>query len=146
MKLETTQRYVQELGSAKDRYAQMLQVFQRFRDSAAHVAADAYAVQGITINNLSPAEFSATFLGKTVRFTFSYDHAALRGLVAVTAVSPDGESTGPNWSFHFNGRGDVGDIEPRQNEGSYNLGIDTDAAQIVLAALHIALVGHIEAV
>ena len=146
MKLETIQRYVQELGSAKDRHAQMLQVFERFRDGAAHVASNTYAVQGITITKLSPAEFAVQFLGKTVRFSFSYDHAALRGLVAVTTVSPDGESTGPNWSFHFNGRGDVGDIEPRPNEGSYNLAIDTDAAQIVLASLHIALVRQIEVV
>ncbi|HSC98641.1 MAG TPA: hypothetical protein VLI21_07045 [Casimicrobiaceae bacterium] len=124
----------------------MLEVFQNFRMGAGKVTTDAYAVQGITITNLSPDEFTVQFLGKTVRFTFSYDHAALRGLVTVTTVSPDGESTGPNWSFHFDGRGDVGDIEPRPNEGNYNLGVDTDAAQIVLGALHIALVRQIEVV
>ena len=146
MKLEPIQRYVRELGSARERHAHMREVFQKFRMGASNVTTDSYAVQGITITNLSPDEFTVQFLGKTVRFTFTYDHAALRGLVTVTTVSPDGESTGPNWSFHFDGRGDVGDIEPRPNEGNYNLGVDTDAAQIVLGALHIALVRQIEVV
>ena len=146
MKLETTQQYVQELGRAQGRYAQMLEIFGAFRASAEHVAADNYPIKGIALTNVSPTEFTVNFLEKTVRFTFSYDHTALRGVVAVTAApAPDGEPTGPNWSFQFNGEGEVGDIEPRAKEGAYNVRVDTDAAEIVLGALQLALVGRIEA-
>ena len=146
VKLQTGRQYFHELDAASKRYTRMLEVFHRFRDGALHIAAADYPVQGITLANVSPTEFTARFLSKTVRFSFTYDHAALRGVVAMTTVSPEGESTGPNWSFHFNGEGEVGDIEPRPNEGIYNVGIDADAAEIVLAALHIALVGKMEAV
>lgn len=144
MKLQTGRQYLQELDSAGQRYTRMLDVFHRFRDAASHIAADKYPVRGITVSNVSPTEFTAGFVSKAVRFTFNYDHASLRGVVALTTVSSD-EPTGPVWSFHFNDEGEVGDIEPRPNEGSYNIKRDTDAAEIVLAALHIALTGKIEA-
>ena len=146
MKLRTGRQYLQELEAASTRYTCMLAVFHKFRDGASHITAAAYPVQGITFANVSPTEFTARFLSKTVRFTFNYDHAALLGVVAVTAAAADGESAGTNWSFHFNGQGEVGEIEPRPNEGVYNVGIDTDAAEIVLGALHIALVGKMEVV
>ena len=146
MRLQTSKQYVQDLDAANKRYTRMLEVFDTFRKGASHLAAREYPLKGITIDAVSPTEFMARFLGKVVRFTFQYDHTALRGIVAVTAISPDGEPTGPNWSFHFNGQGEVGEIEPRPNEGAYNIAIDTDAAEIVLGALHIALVGKMEVV
>lgn len=146
MKLQTSQRYLQELDAANERYVRMLEVFHKFREGASKLSAAQHPVKGITISDVSPSVFTARFLSKTVRFSFEYDHAALRGVVDVTAISPEGEPTGPNWSFHFNGQGEVGDIEPRPNEGVYNIAIDTDAAEIVLGALHIALVGKMEVV
>ena len=146
MKLQTSQRYLRELDAANKRYVRMLEIFHKFREGASELSATQYPVKGITISNVSPSVFTAGFLSKTVRFSFEYDHAALLGVVAVTAISPEGEPTGPNWSFHFNGQGEAGDIDPRPNEGVYNISIDTDAAEIVLGALHIALVGKMEMV
>ena len=146
MRLQTGQRYLQELDAAGKRYTRMLEVFHKFRDGASRIASGDHAVQGITIASASPTEFTARFLSTAVRFTFNYDHAALRGVVAVTSVSPEGEPSGPIWSFHFDSQGEVGEIEPRPHEGPYKLGVDADAAEIVLGALHIALVGKIEPV
>ena len=146
MKLQTSKRYLQELDAANRRYDRMLEVFNAFRNGASHLAAPQYPLPGITIESISPTKFIARFLSKSVAFTFSYDHSGLHGVVAVTTLSPEGDAVGPHWSFHFNGEGEVGEIEPRPNEGAYNIKVDTDAAEIVLGALHIALVGKIEVV
>ena len=116
MRLQTGQRYLQELDAAGKRYTRMLEVFHKFRDGASRIASGDHAVQGITIASASPTEFTARFLSTAVCFTFNYDHAALRGVVAVTSVSPEGEPSGPNWSFHFDSQGEVGEIEPRPHE------------------------------
>lgn len=146
MKLQSSKQYLQELDAANQRYGRMLDVFRKFYEGASHLGSPAYPLKGIEIGDVSPTSFTARFLGTSVRFSFLYNHVALRGVVVVTAVSPEGEPAGPNWSFHFDGQGEVGEIEPRQHEGLYNIAVDTDAAEIVLGALHIALVGKIEVV
>ena len=144
MKLHTSQRYIEDLHAASRKYGRMQDLFDSFRSGASLLAAPGYRLSGITIESIPPAKFIARFLGKAVEFTFSYDHAASHGVVAVTSLSPDGDAIGPIWSFHFNEQGEVGDIEPRPNEGVYNVRIETDAADIVLGALHIALTGTME--
>ena len=145
MKLNTTKGYLQDLDAATKRYSRLLELFHTFFAGASHLAAADYPLKGITITSVSPTEFDAQFLGTIVRFTFSYDHTALRGVVAVTTTSADDRQAGLNWTFQFNGQGEVGGIEPRLNEGAYNVAIGTDAAEIVLGALHSALVKKIEA-
>jgi hypothetical protein len=146
MKLHTSQRYVQDLDAASRRYGRMLELFNSFQAGAAHLAGPEYRLPGITIEPISPTKFIARFLGKVVEFTFSYDHAAAHGVVAITSLSPQGDAIGPNWSFHFNAEGEVGDIEPRPNEDLYNIQKEADAADIVLGALHIALTGTMEVI
>lgn len=119
--------------------ARCRKLFNSFRSGASLLAAPEYRLPGITIESIAPAKFIARFLGKAVEFTFSYDHAASHGVVAITSLSPEGDAIGPNWSFHFNGQGEVGDIEPRSNEGVYNIQTETDAAEIVLGAHHMRL-------
>jgi hypothetical protein len=58
------------------------------------------------------------------------------GVIHVSDVSIGDSGPSPFWSIHFNETGEVQDIEPRRNEGAYNVGSDTDAAEIVLAAIH----------
>lgn len=144
MKLQTTKRYLQELDAANRRYDRMLEVFNAFRNGASKLAEPQYPMRGIAVESISPTKFTARFLSNAVEFMFSYDHAGLHGVVAVTTLSPEGDAVGPHWSFHFNGDGEVGEIEPRPNEGPYNIKVDTDAAEIVLGAIHIALVGKME--
>lgn len=146
MKIRTTKAYLNELADADTRYRAMQEKFDAFRQGAVHLSQPGYALKGIDVQNEDDASFIVRFLGVTVRFAFQYDHAAYRGVVVVTALAKNEEPSGPTWSFRFNGQGEVAEIEPRPNEGVYNITIDTDAAEIVLAALNIALTGEIEGV
>ena len=146
MKIRTTKAYLHELAEADRRYHAMQEKFEAFRQGALHLAQPGYSLKGIEVKNEEHSSFIVRFLGATVRFAFQYDHAASRGVVVVTTLAKNEEPSGPTWSFRFNGEGEVAEIEPRPNEGVYNITIDTDAAEIILAALNIALTGEIEGV
>ena len=144
MKIRSSKAYINDLAAANKRYRVMLEKFEAFRAGAHHLENPEYPLKGIVVTNEDESNFMVGFLGTTVRFTFQYDHAASRGVIAVTGLAKNGEPSGPTWSFRFNDQGEVAEIEPRANEGVYNIATPTDATDIVLAALNIALTGEIE--
>ena len=143
MKIRSSKAYINDLAAANKRYRVMLEKFEAFRAGAHHLENPEYPLKGIVVTNEDESNFMVGFLGTTVRFTFQYDHAASRGVIAVTGLAKNGEPSGPTWSFRFNDQGEVAEIE-RANEGVYNIATPTDATDIVLAALNIALTGEIE--
>jgi len=146
MKIRSSKAYINDLAAANKRYGIMHEKFQAFRTGARDLENPEYPLKGIVVTDEDDSSFIVRFLGTTVRFTFQYDHAASRGVIRVTGLAQNGEPSGPTWSFRFNDQGEAAEIEPRPNEGVYNIAVATDAADIVLAALNIALTGEIEGV
>jgi hypothetical protein len=135
MKLLNTRTYIAELAAAGRRHNALLTLFKGFIEHAKHLAAKEYPLKGIAIAPDGSTGFTARFLDVAARFTFVHDSESGLGVIHVSDVSMGDSEPSPFWSLHFNETGEVQDIEPR-NEGAYNVGIDTDAAEIVLAAVH----------
>jgi hypothetical protein len=136
MQLLDTRTYIAELAAAGRRHNALLALFKRFSEYARHVAAKEYPLKGITIAPDGSTGFTARFLDIGAKFTFVHDSESGLGVIHVSDVSICDSAPSPFWSLHFNETGEVQDIEPRRNEGAYNVGTDTDAAEIVLAAIH----------
>jgi hypothetical protein len=136
MQLLDTRTYIAELAAAGRRHNALLALFKRFSEHAKHVAAKDYPLKGIAIAPDGSTGFAARFLNVGAKFTFVHDSESGLGVIHVSDVSIGDSQPSPFWSLHFNETGEVQDIEPRRNEGAYNVGSDTDAAEIVLAAIH----------
>ena len=137
MQLLDTRTYIAELAAAGRRHNALLTLFKRFSEHAKHVAAKEYPLKGIAIAPDGSTGFTARFLDVGAKFTFVHDSESGLGVIHVSSDVSIGDSgPSPFWSLHFNETGEVQDIESRRNEGAYNVGIDTDAAEIVLAAIH----------
>ncbi|HEY3179000.1 MAG TPA: hypothetical protein VGL25_08980 [Casimicrobiaceae bacterium] len=136
MQLLDTRTYIAELAAAGRRHGALLTLFKKFSEHAKHVAAKEYPLKGIAIAPDGSTGFTARFLDVGARFTFVHDSESGLGVIHVSDVSMGDSEPSPFWSIHFNETGEVQDIESRRNEGAYNVGIDTDAAEIVLAAVH----------
>jgi len=135
MKLLNTRTYIAELAAAGRRHNALLTLFKKFTDHAKHLAAKEYPLKGITIAPDGSTGFTARFLDVGAKFSFVDDSESGLGVIHVSNISMGNAEPSSFWSLHFNETGEVQDIEPR-NEGAYNVGIDADAAEIVLAALH----------
>jgi hypothetical protein len=136
MQLFGTRKYIAELATVGRRHNALLALFTTFSEHAKHVAAEEYPLKGIEIAADRSMGFTARFLDVGARFTFVHDSESGLGIIHVSDVSMGDSEPSPFWSLHFTETGEVQDIEPRRNEGAYNIGIDTDAAEIVLAAVH----------
>jgi hypothetical protein len=136
MKLLNTRTYIAELAAAGQRHNALLTLFKGFTEHAKHLAAKEYPLKGIAIAPDGSTGFTARFLDVGAKFTFADDSESGLGVIHVSEISMGDSEPSPFWSLHFNESGEVQDIEPRRNEGAYNVGIDTDAAEIVLAAVH----------
>jgi len=135
--IRETQAYWQQLSAYRRRHDTLLALFDGFFRNASLLAASGYPVAGITVTQDSPISFTARFVDREVNFTLRYRHEPSSGVVEVRDVSVGTDpSKQPIWSFQFNGQGVVADIDARVSEGSYNVGVDTDAAEIVLAAIY----------
>jgi hypothetical protein len=136
MQLLDTRTYIAELAAAGRRHDALLALFKRFSEHAKKVAAKDYPLKGIAIAPDRSNGFTAHFLDVGAKFTFVHDSESGLGVIHVSDVAIGDSGPSPFWSLHFNETGEVQDIEPRRNEGPYNVGIDADAAEIVLAAIH----------
>ncbi len=136
MKLLNTRTYIAELEAAGRRHNALLTLFKGFTEHAKHLAAKEYPLKGIAIAPDGSTGFTARFLDVGAKFTFVDDSESGLGVIHVSDISMGDSEQSTFWSLHFNETGEVQDIEPRRNEGAYNVGIDTDAAEIVLAAVH----------
>jgi hypothetical protein len=136
MQLLDTRTYIAELAAVGRRHAALSTLFEKFSEHAKHVAAKEYPLKGIAVAPDGSTGFTARFLDVGARFTFVHDSESGLGVIHVLDVSMGDSEPSPFWSIHFNETGEVQDIESRRNEGVYNVGMDTDAAEIVLAAVH----------
>jgi hypothetical protein len=136
MQLLDTRTYIAELAAVGRRHNALSALFKTFSEHAKHVAAKEYPLKGIAIAPDGSTGFTARFLDVAAKFTFGHDSDSGLGVIHVADVAIGDSEPTPCWRLHFNETGEVQGIEPRRNEGAYNVGSDTDAAEIVLAAIH----------